>query len=528
VRLHAAPSLAARVFGRSRWDASAIEELEACGEPAAIPHLAPVLITGTRNDVPRAARAVETLLSRTSVEDLPSLDESVRRGWYGEEWRRLEPGELTKWVGPGEPGTSLLRLWSFHANGFVRQEAVRRLALVRDGSELPYLLIRLNDWVRQVRHVAHGALVDRLTPEYAGWFVKSLALVVRLQEARRADHGEILEEIARLLAGPEARAPMLAVMRSASKEVRRASFRLLTANRPDELPALLPAALDVPDPMIRLWATRALAGALDRAQLRAAVDALARDASPWVRREALRILVAAFPAEATEPLTRALLDPSAVVRADARFHLAKSAEVDVAQLYRDATATTRTSVLVAALSGLAETGTAADAPTLEAYLAHPRASVRKTAVRYLVRLGGEQHLDTVMERVFDPSPAVSTQACKVVQPHATRVGASRLWMLLEPPAATHVRRNLLRVLGALPKWERIVGLLRAACDMDGAVATMARDYVVDWNERYNRNQSTPTRERLAEVEEALSRAESRLPADTVASIRFAIRAFPRG
>jgi hypothetical protein len=80
----------------------------------------------------------------------------------------------------------------------------------------------------------------------------------------------------------------------------------------------------------------------------------------------------------------------------------------------------------------------------------------------------------------------------------------------------------------LPKWERIVGLLRAACDTDDAVATMARDYVVDWNERYNRNQSTPTRERLAEVEEALSRAESRLPADTVASIRFAIRAFPRG
>ena len=79
-RLHDGPSFATRWFGAPKWNLAAIEELSRYGEPAAIPYLAPALTSSTRRHVLAAARAVETLLAHTIDEDLPSLDESLRRG----------------------------------------------------------------------------------------------------------------------------------------------------------------------------------------------------------------------------------------------------------------------------------------------------------------------------------------------------------------------------------------------------------------------------------------------------------------
>jgi HEAT repeat protein len=523
-RLHEGSGLTARILGKTWWNLSAIEKLSRCNEPAVIPFITPILVSGTRAQVLAAAQVIEALLSRAAAQDLASIDESMRRSDYGEAWR-LEPRELAKWVGPGEPGILLLQLSSFHANGFVREEAIRRLSLIRDGSELPYLLLRLNDWVPQVRHAAHGAVLDRLRPDYTASFVKALALVVRLQEARRADHSDVLEGISRLLAGPAARHPMIATMSSSSKEVRRASFRFLTEGKSDELPEILLASLRVADPVIRLWAARAAAASLDRDQLREVLDAFSLDPSAPVRQEVLRAWITSFPADGTEKLVSGLLDNSAAVRAEARFHLGKTTNLDLAQCYRDAMATNRASVLVAAMSGLAETGSSVDADKLVPHLSHPLAKVRKTAVRYLIRLGGDQYLDMVVPTVLDVSSGVSNQACKAVEAYAARIGATCLWALLEKPAAGHVGKNLLRLLAALPKWESIVYLVRAVGEKDESLTAQARDYVLRWDTRYNRSQSAPSAEQLAKLEAALSKAESRLPSATVTSMRFAIDSF---
>jgi hypothetical protein len=44
-----------------------------------------------------------------------------------------------------------MALASFHPSGYVREEAIAHLAAVWDGTELPFLLIRVNDWVAPVR-----------------------------------------------------------------------------------------------------------------------------------------------------------------------------------------------------------------------------------------------------------------------------------------------------------------------------------------------------------------------------------------
>jgi HEAT repeat protein len=177
------------------------------------------------------------------------------------------------------------------------------------------------------------------------------------------------------------------------------------------------------------------------------------------------------------------------------------------------------------MSGLAETGSPQDVDKLVPHLSHPLAKVRRTAVRYLIRLGGDQYLDAVIEKVLDVSSGVSNQAYKVVQSHVARIGGTRLWAMFENSAPDHVRRNILRLLAALPKWERIVYLLRILCEKDESLTASAHDYVIRWDSQYNRSQSAPSPEQLTNLETALSKAESRLPNTLIKSIRFAIESF---
>jgi HEAT repeat protein len=318
---------------------------------------------------------------------------------------------------------------------------------------------------------------------------------------------------------------MMNAMGSGSRAGRRASFHMLVAAAAQDLSEVLKAALQLEDPVIRLWAARLAAAGLEQGKLRAVLHGLLRDPSAPVRREALRTWTAAFPEEAVSQQVLALSDRSASVRNEARFQLREKGEPYFQQLYRDALTAARPASLAVAIAGLGETGALSEAETLIPYLSHESARVRGAAVGSLIQLGGDRYVDLVMNRVMDASSAVSMRARKAVQWHIARIGGPRLWLSLSESRVAHVRRNLLHLIAALPKWDSITYLVQATQDDDERITELAQDYTNSWNQRYDRSQTTPTRKQLALLQAALARAENALPAGVVALIRFVLRPF---
>lgn len=527
-QLYKKPSVYRRFLGDSGWNVSALAELVSCNEPASIPYVAPILISGTREEIRAASAAIETLLSCSTPEDLIILDELVRSSWvfgcpYSESWSRLEPRELAKLVGPGEPGVSLFRLLSFHTNGFVREEAIRRLNLIYDGSELPYLLIRLNDWVPSIRRLSQDAVLARVQANYIDHFIKNLPLVFRLENTQRADHSQMLNTITQLLLTPRARPVLVAGLNDTSRVVRRACFRILTDNNPDDLQDLLFAALQVEDPIIRLWSVRKIPTVLHEDQLSEVLSLLSHDCYAPVRLETLRAWVGCFPTQSDENLRSALLDQNASVRDEARFHLHRLGDFDFVQFYRDAITVAQSKKLVVAISGLGETGGQSDADLLEPFLSHRVAKVRQTAIKYLIRLGGEQYLTTVLAKIVDIAPSVSAQVRREVKAYVATIGTKCLWDYFEKSSTVHVRKNILCLISALPKWESISCLIQLVDCADNAIALAAQEYIHRWNTRYNRSQSAPTRDQLMRLEAALSEHGSSLDEATFNTLSFAIK-----
>ena len=127
------------------------------------------------------------------------------------------------------------------------------------------------------------------------------------------------------------------------------------------------------------------------------LELMRRDRFMPVRREALRIDVHRNSPGALPELRSALLDPHTSMREEARYHLRKIASMDVAAFYRQALTTAERHTLYSAISGLGETGSAADDHLIVSYSSHQVGKTRSAAIRALAKLHGGAHIDVFVE-----------------------------------------------------------------------------------------------------------------------------------
>ncbi len=469
-----------------------------------------------------AVRALAAIMASLEPDDLPGLEQVVRSAWRS---ACREPDiVLAVLRDDAGPGADLLGLLSFHPSGYVRESAVRRLAALAGGSELRYLLLRRNDWVSQVREAARDAIRERIRTDSVVAFARSFCLVDRLEVSQRGDRESLIGGLAHIFAATPGVEAILAALASGSRRNRRALIRFAIEHVPAGLSAVIACGVTMADDLIRMWATPLVPQALDGPQALLTLQRLANDPSPAVRREALTALARAFPGERERALERGVLDRSAAVRDICRFLLGRP-NADFVRAYRSVISEASSPRLLAsAIASLAEVGTASDAGSVAPYLAHSNSSVRRVAVKCVMRLAGDGFAERVASMLIDPSRGVSAAARNSLRNHVRMIGAPRLDEIFAE-AARHTRLNIVPLFAALPKWQSIPRLLKVAAGSDKQVADAARRFIRDWNRQYNRSSASPSERELEALAVAFKAAESVLDAGTVREIRFAMSVF---
>ena len=458
---------------------------------------------------PQDLEAVLLSLATASPSELMRLDRSAREvSPYRKpdlpSWPQIGADELERIIRMPEPPAHLLGLVSFHQSGYIRELAVRRLTQITSGQELPFLLLRLNDWVAPVYQTALMAVQERLTPQYAGLLVHNITLVFNLAEQKRHEHEPVLSATTALLKRPECDVALRQGMAAPEKQVRRLCFRILREADDDRLPEAAPRMLADTDPVIRQAAAHCVRVNLPDHTLRALLPQMKQDGSLPVRREALYACLERLPELAPAELRTALLDANAAMRGIARFHLRQSGGFDIPALYRRAlTASVSASELSTAISGLGETGTPADVGLILAFLSHPLAKVRRAAVRAVSRLDGDSHLDALLAALSDERPRVTHEAREALLPRLNHLDGSALWRLFKTAVRPHIRRDVLALLASLPKWESVPFLVEAAVDADPLIQERAGEQLRGWYSSYNVSFVRPSLAQLTRMEAAL-------------------------
>jgi len=473
-------------------------------------------------------RDVHKIISELTPLDLAALDQRARGynaySYYNfNNWQKLRPSDVGR-LAQSPFATSLVGLASFHFSGYVREAAVGELASQRSGAELPFLLVRLNDWVSQVRDAAARAVRARIEPTYAVHFLANISLVLRLRACGRVDK-QFVEDVCGLLKRPECKELLLTGMGSKEKTIRRISFQLAAEADPSTRSSIIRAVMSDPDAVARSWAVRHFLPDVTPDELPSVIEPMLNDKFMPVRRDALWAVATKRPDLATEPLRRALLDSHVSMRETARQFMAVAAVADIRTFYAEAFTRGLAAQRFATICGLGETGNASDVSLLANDLASPQTKLRRAAVYAMGKLDAEGCVTRLIGFLSDTKASVSREALKALLPKASRVPLEELESLRASDVDLHIRRNALTLILHADKWRKLPALLAACVDEETKIAGLATRALRDWFSTYNRSFAEPTRVDFERIQSALSKAESKLPHGVAKELRECLKIY---
>jgi len=488
-------------------------QIEESGDVFAIPGLLLFLLKMNKTRAKLIAETVDRLLRQIPINKLPQFDEQLRMVYryagFSDlrylDWSKISPQQVLSLLDFGEFASSLLGVLSFHNNGYIREASSMALATIRDGSEIPFLLLRVNDWVQVIRKVAYQALLDRCSLEYAVHFTKNLPLVMRLESCDRSDHTHIINSIVSQLEKEDSWNILLVGIQSEEMLERRAAFNIAIRSSNSKLIKQgIELGIQSQDTLIRVRSTQKVKLITNPDQLAGALSVLRIDPFMPVRLAALRHYVELSAENAFDELYNALLDKHISVREFARYHLNKMEPIDFGAYYRVVLSECEEAQIYAAIGGIGETGESGDDILVLPFVNHRLVRIRMAALRALAKLNLPQHTKTFIASLEDKSPKVSREAVRALTQSRDFISHQEaIWRLIEGDSASHVKLNAFSLLCKLSKWDSIYYLLKSARLDDELIQKRANIALKVWWASYNRSFTKPNEFQKKRIREEL-------------------------
>ena len=316
------------------------------------------------------------------------------------------------------------RSWS----GYERERAVRALGDVTCAEALQAILVRLNDWVPQVRQAAQAAYQRYLDERRVADLLVNLDGYLALQGKTRNDFADLIRQTDDLLAQPLYRHRLLPLFRRSYGRAARYLFRRLCVHG-ISVP-LVEEALRHREPSVRTTALDVLGGLHVQTAAAIAADVARHGRPASLRSAALRFALSRMSdPDAKRALCRdLLLDPSAGPRSAASWYARQLGE-DVDNWYRAAAG--RDTLNKAALTALLRESVATNWPEglalAKRHSAHSVVVVRLAALQVLLaRTEGDEQYRWLETAISDLSPKIRRTAA-----------ASLRWLYGAPSEARH-------------------------------------------------------------------------------------------
>jgi HEAT repeat protein len=496
--------------------AAILKQVGDTGETLAIPMLLSFAMASDREVRAAARSAIRRLFEQMSIEQLPALDEALRQSWaHLEDWYGIKPAAIRKFKTNSEDDLVLLALTSGHRDGFVRSEAIRALGEVQSATVIPFLLVRLVDWVEAVRRVADIALMEKLKPAYGATIVRCLGLLQRLSENSRFRQA-YSDWIVDLLKDPVCAVYVSDGLKSHDCYVRRQCYPIAVGNPALSRKEVVGRAIQDVDVTVRKWVFAVGPGLLTAGEVDW-IKLAVKDSYPPIRRKAYDALVAN---QATpEELSSFLFDRSVGIRRACQALFLDRFGIQPVERYRSALVGSNSRKTEVAARGLAETGSCEDACRLLRLLAHRSARVRRAAVYGLSKLKAENLQEALLDVITADTRSVVGEAALVLLQRRTTSSES-IWIAARKNPQEEVLLTVLRQMKSAGKWAQLKLYLEAAATGNIKLAECAVERMMMWEQQYNKTFVQPSASEASVLLDLLRKVESRVSHDLRKRLNF--------
>lgn len=314
---------------------------------------------------------------------------------------------------PPEQAAHLYGIASFCPNGFVREKALLSLRNLPVDHTLPYLLLRLNDWVVNVRNAAKQLLLELIPKLDPYTIIKHHRCITWLGITKRVN----LASVQRMLITHMLRPKNLHTLTQRIAHLTPQERLFLLTCVPIDLllqqPKWLNNAIVDASPTIRHWAASMMRSASLQTPYR--LQTLMNDNAIRVRHQAIRNLSHSHFLKQQSIIQPRLFDKSKAIRTYAQYLFSTYTNTSLATIYRNEIHCKVGSIHAGMLAGLAETGDLSDIHFLKSYLQHPKACMRAAALTGLHHLQATDMHNHYLRGLSDASAKVRNACVSIWQ-----------------------------------------------------------------------------------------------------------------
>lgn len=451
----------------------AVEEVAQLRHENYLPVVYQYLASESDEVVNEAARVISEYVENHSFSGIMRLNESFRSHTsidYTVNWREVSLEELEKRIKDKGSYLWVLRLGTFHPNGYFREKCIRELQ--KESSSLGFLILRLNDWVEPVRRAAEDTCADlsRFPLDELMWALPYFEKT-RQGERRNPFFLEKLEKNLVSAIREKFGEITWGKIRGYEFLVRKTFYRLFMKEKrlsKAEVEDILSKERSAQCQM-QIMPLFVEQYALTVEEL----DGYLKHKSRLVQRGALeqKYKILGGPWEGMEDL---LLSPSSSIRESARYILKKHTDIDIRKYYLDHLESTRILVKKVCILGIGENGKKEDAVLLEKYLDDANPQVVKCAMHAIGSLIGYDAKEIFWRFLTGSDLTLVVQAYREICAHGICFGAKNIYELFCKAEDPVVKKKMAVLLNREPYWERLPYALMHYRDSDDDIEEMAR------------------------------------------------------
>ena len=504
------------------WFGSKLDDNEIAlqsGDYSAIPRIFCVFAENHTPSKTRAASILCDVLDRLTFDEIVRIDVQMRQTTSMEwsiNWRNYSIDDFFTSDMNVNERRAVVVFASLNPNGFVREHAVH---MMKDyGGTLPFIVLRQNDWVSQVRAVALESADYRLSNLSDGELITALPFADKLSRSGRSQSNDsYTNRIYSVLTSSENERELIAGFKTTNIRTRRICTNTLFITENLRIDLLFDRLRCETDPFLRASIFRRLISAGQNMDDDA--DQFLHDKYPLNRILAFQYICDRDQNKALNTARNLFLDKNATVRENARYYMnGKCPDFDYRAFYKAHMA----DFTVSAIYGLGETGKAEDTAVIERYLCDAQISAVRAAMISIMRLHGTKYASVITGFLSDDRAGLVKAARNLII-KTDSPDYERVMEIFRVTPYENTKRKCFSILLTAGKWQRLIYILDILENGGEEISESAMTALRGWIVGYNRSYAAASEEQIKSIAESIERFNGKLSDTVRRQLRFLLR-----
>lgn len=376
---------------------------------------------------------------------------------------------------PENLSVHLLGIATLSSNGYIREKALRILSGITSSDAVPYVLLRVYDWVEPIRMIACHVLRETLTATNIDVFITNFYLIDKMKNILRVDLNIVRGEVFSFLKDESVIEKIKANLRHPNIKTRLFCYSLLEDRLSADKDIVDSAVMDKSFE-VRLW----LVGAINKLnvnQQHEVIKVLLCDRSARVKVAVLRNKQETVCHEFQKYILELACDEQTSPREAARY-IAKSSQLidDFADFYRERI---RNRPSGGAILGLGETGGLNEYNIISEFVLSDDPRIRCAAMIAMWRLSNDASVEYILSCLEDNIPRVRKIAKRLLRNAKMYIVLSKM----KEKLAHHddgMKIYAIEVIYRYGGWQALENILWMISKEDGLVFAHATNMLERW------------------------------------------------